>query len=97
MPTFQVGMGIKTDQHAVCQIKYKEVNLYEFDEKIDYSMIHSDNLESVMKVVKIILKLWDLGKKFGKKIWDTEKMQCNRNRIRFQVRSALFILFFYCY
>ena len=38
-------------------IKYKEVNLYEFDEKIDYSMILSDNLESVMKVVKIILKL----------------------------------------
>ena len=45
-------------------IKYKEANLYESDEKIDYSMIHSDNLESMMKVVQIILKLWDLG--YGK-------------------------------
>ena len=45
-------------------IRYKEVNLYEQRDKIDFSQIYSDNLANVIKVVEIILKLWDLG--YGK-------------------------------
>ena len=45
-------------------IRYKEVNLYEQRDKIDFSQIYSDNLANVIRVVEIILKLWDLG--YGK-------------------------------
>ena len=45
-------------------IKYKETNFYELGEKIDFSQIYSNNLANVIKVVEVILKLWDLG--YGK-------------------------------
>ena len=45
-------------------IKYEETNLYKQGEKIDFSQIYSNNLENVIKVVEVILKLWDLG--YGK-------------------------------
>ena len=45
-------------------IKYEETNLYKQGEKIDFSQIYSNNLANVIKVVEVILKLWDLG--YGK-------------------------------
>ena len=45
-------------------IEYKETNFYELGEKIDFSQIYSNNLANVIKVVEVILKLWDLG--YGK-------------------------------
>ena len=40
---------------------WKERNLSESDDKLDYSLIYSENLHESIKVVEVILNLWDLG------------------------------------
>ena len=45
-------------------ILFKNINLFDSNEKVDYSLIYSDDLNDVLKVVTVILKMWDLG--FGK-------------------------------
>ena len=45
-------------------VKYKEINLYEVDEKIDFEQIYSVDIDKVLEVAQVILKIWDLG--YGK-------------------------------
>ena len=47
-------------------ILHRNINLYDSDEKMDFNMIYSDKLEDAMKVLKIILRMWDLG--YGKNV-----------------------------
>ena len=44
----------------VCPL-WSKINLANTQETIDYSAIHSDNVKDVMRVVEIILRMWDLG------------------------------------
>ena len=45
-------------------ILFRNINLFDSNDKVDYSLIYSDDLNDVLKVVTVILKMWDLG--FGK-------------------------------
>ena len=38
-------------------ISLRKINLYDSSEKIDYSLLYSDEMRSALKV----LKMWDLG------------------------------------
>ena len=40
--------------------KYRDVNLYEQSEKIDFEKIYSDEMTEAMTVVDVILAVWDL-------------------------------------
>ena len=42
-------------------ILYRTINLYDSNEKINFSDIYSEKTDEVSKVVDIILRLWDLG------------------------------------
>ena len=42
-------------------IIFREINLYDSDERVDYDLLYSDDVRSTLKVVKVILKMWDLG------------------------------------
>ena len=56
---------VDDEQHRInyCSL-YRTTNLCDSINKIDYSLIYSDDLNDVLQVVTIILKMWDLG--FGK-------------------------------
>ena len=41
-------------------LTYRNVNLVDSDDRIDFSMIHSEDEEQIAKVVKVILSMWDL-------------------------------------
>ena len=67
---FSMGSGVKTC--GVCNViddemhrmndceKYRYVNWYECNEKIDFEKIYSDELGDVLYVVDAVLKVWDL-------------------------------------
>ena len=56
---------VDDENHRINEcIKYRAINLYERENKINFNLIYSDTVQEVLKVVEIILKLWDLG--FGK-------------------------------
>ena len=56
---------VDDENHRINEcVEYRAINLYQMEEKINFNLIYSDRLEEVLKVVEIILKLWDLG--FGK-------------------------------
>ena len=42
-------------------ISLRKINLYDSSEKIDYNLLYSDDMSSALRVVKVILKMWDLG------------------------------------
>ena len=42
-------------------IIYRGTNLYDSGEKLDFGHIYSNNMQQIMKVVEMILKMWDLG------------------------------------
>ena len=56
---------IDDERHRInyCPV-YQEINLYDCENKLDFDLIYSDDLNEILKVVEVILKLWDLG--FGK-------------------------------
>ena len=43
-------------------LEWKDTNLVNSDESIDYSLIYAEDDEQSMKVVECIMALWDLGK-----------------------------------
>jgi len=55
--------GVLDDEnHRINDCKtFKDINLYNEDNKIDYNLIYSENSEQCLKVVEYILILWDLG------------------------------------
>ena len=56
---------IDDENHRINQcVLYRSINLYDSSDKINYDWIYSNDLNEVLNVVKIILKMWDLG--FGK-------------------------------
>ena len=56
---------IDDENHRINQcVLYRSINLYDSGDKINYDWIYSNDLNEVLNVVKIILKMWDLG--FGK-------------------------------
>ena len=57
------------ENHRVngCEL-YKDINAYDSDEKVDFKLIYSDEMEQIKKVINIILTMWDLG--------------CGKNEIR---------------
>ena len=44
---------------------WKETNLSDSIEKIDFTAINSNDLSQIMSVVKVILNMWDLGNGTG--------------------------------
>ena len=44
----------------VCPV-WKDFNLYNSQVKIDFSQINSSNMNDIMRVIRIILSMWDLG------------------------------------
>ena len=56
---------VDDEQHRInyCSL-YRTINLCDSINKIEYSLIYSEDLNDVLQVVTIILKMWDLG--FGK-------------------------------
>ena len=42
-------------------VLYRNVNLFDSSDKLDFDMIYSDKIEDSLHVVDIILKVWDLG------------------------------------
>ena len=42
-------------------ITYRNVNLYDRSEKLDFEKIHSNNMDDIIKVIDVVLKIWDLG------------------------------------
>ena len=40
---------------------WKETNLYDSQEKIDFTLINSRDMKDTMRVIEIILRMWDLG------------------------------------
>ena len=42
-------------------IEWQGINLYDNDEKIDFTLIHSENQSESIIVVEKILSMWDLG------------------------------------
>ena len=42
-------------------VEWKHINLKNSDESIDYELIHSENEEESLKVVRQIISMWDLG------------------------------------
>ena len=42
-------------------VLYEGINCFDSNIKIDFNMVYSDDLESALNVVEIILKMWDLG------------------------------------
>ena len=53
---------IDDESHRInyCSV-FRSTNLYDSTEKIDYDKLFSNDLNEVLTVVTIILKLWDLG------------------------------------
>ena len=45
-------------------ILYRMINLYDSDQKCNFEEIYSENHDDVKKVLKMILKMWDL--EYGK-------------------------------
>ena len=63
---------IDDENHRINQCSlFRKSNLYDSENKIQYDWIYSDDLNDVLKVVKIILKMWDLG--------------CGKNEMRDQI------------
>ena len=63
---------IDDENHRINQCSlFRKFNLYDSKDKIQYDWIYSDDLNDVLKVVKIILKMWDLG--------------CGKNEMRDQI------------
>ena len=39
---------------------YQSVNLYNSNEKLDFELIYSDDVDVLLKVIDIVLKVWEL-------------------------------------
>ena len=71
---FSAGYGSKNcpvcnkvddEHHRINECSsFQRINLYDCVSKVDFNLIYSDNLDDILKVVEVILKMWDLG--FGK-------------------------------
>ena len=68
---FSAGYGSKNcslckvcddEEHRInnCPL-YANINLYSSPNKIDFNCIYSENEQEAMKIVELILKMWDLG------------------------------------
>ena len=57
-----VCVAIDDENHRinVCE-KYQSVNVYNSSNKIDFALIYSNRVGVLLKVVDIILKVWDIG------------------------------------
>ena len=54
---------VDDENHRINEcIKYRAINLYERENKINFNLIYSDTVQEVLKIVELIPKLWDLGK-----------------------------------
>ena len=66
-----VCVAIDDENHRInfCE-KYQGVNLFNNSDKIDFSLLYSDIVGVSLKVVDIILKVWDIGN--GRNVMRTE-------------------------
>ena len=49
--------------------KYENINLYHSNVKLDYNLIYADKISVSLKIVDMILRIWDLGN--GKNVMRT--------------------------
>ena len=53
---------VDSESHRINDcILYRSTNLYDRSEKCDFDDIHNEDPEIALKIVKLILKVWDLG------------------------------------
>ena len=51
-------------------ILFKDINLYHSDSKINFVDIYSESITVALKVIEIVLRMWDLGNgKNAMRIW----------------------------
>ena len=42
-------------------VVFRSTNLYDSKNKIDFNRIYTDDMQSILDVISIVLKIWDLG------------------------------------
>ena len=58
----EVCRKLDNESHRINEcIVYQNINLCDSDGLLDYELIYSDNLVEVMKVLRTVLRMWDLG------------------------------------